>query len=79
MLPRSTAQDQYQLNALFFNAAKQLEESSELTFLNPGQWLCNTECQVLTEGQPIYRDAHHLSVAGALSLQKQLANGLGSQ
>ena len=44
--------------------------------LDPIDWLCQPDCRVRNGNQPLYRDAHHLSVAGADLLAGQLAKGL---
>jgi peptidoglycan/LPS O-acetylase OafA/YrhL len=44
--------------------------------LDPIDWLCNPDCQVIDGGKPLYRDGHHLSVAGAQKLTHALSSGL---
>lgn len=39
--------------------------------------LCADGCQVMKDSVSFYRDAHHLSVAGAMAVEDELASGLG--
>jgi len=36
-------------------------------------WLCTPQCRLIEDGAPLYRDAHHLSVAGAMALKDELS------
>jgi len=47
-------------------------------FLDPIQWLCAAKCVVLKDGIPLYRDSHHLSVAGAMALEDKIFPGLAA-
>lgn len=73
-----TASDQRSRHAPFFNVVAALEHRSSLRFLDPIQWLCTSECAVVKNALPLYRDAGHLSVSGAISMEKQLTLGLNS-
>lgn len=47
-----------------------------LSLLDPISWLCADDCLVMKDGEPLYRDSHHLSLSGAMALEKQLFKGL---
>ena len=70
---------QQQKNASFFevveNAKRREGRGTLFRFLDPIQWLCADECTVMKDGIPLYRDSHHLSLAGAMALEARLLMG----
>jgi peptidoglycan/LPS O-acetylase OafA/YrhL len=74
----SSQADQKQKHAAFFEVVNAAEAASgtPLHFLDPIQWLCSPDCIVVQDGVSLYRDAHHLSVAGAMLLEPQLTDAL---
>lgn len=75
-LLHSSMEDQRKKHASFFevvDTTKRAGGRSSFRFLDPIQWLCAEDCIVMTNGIPLYRDSHHLSVAGAMALQQQVA------
>ncbi len=65
-------------NVEFFAAVENEtnKEGASVRLLDPILWMCSSECVVLAEGFPMYRDAGHLSVEGAIALQPDLHRGL---
>jgi peptidoglycan/LPS O-acetylase OafA/YrhL len=52
-----------------------LKNRNNITFSNPTEVLCpNRSCVYLYEGKPIYRDASHLSLYGAIYIQPWLGS-----
>jgi len=45
-------------------------------YLDPIQWLCLEECEVMRDGVALHHDSHHLSEAGALALKFRLSEGM---
>nr|WP_269117454.1 SGNH hydrolase domain-containing protein [Ramlibacter monticola] len=39
---------------------------------DPVAWLCQTDCVYFAQGNSLYRDSHHLSVAGAMYLEEHV-------
>ncbi|MDO8775998.1 MAG: acyltransferase family protein, partial [Burkholderiaceae bacterium] len=75
---RSSLDMQQQKNAFFFKVVedeKRREGDASFRFLDPIKWLCADECMVMKDGVSLYRDAHHLSVAGAKALEAKLFHG----
>jgi hypothetical protein len=73
---RTTAGEQRNKHATFFevvDGAKRVGDKSDFRVLDPIQWLCGDECAVMKNGIPLYRDSHHLSVAGAMALEINLS------
>lgn len=77
----SSMEKQRKKHASFFdvvNEAKRGSEEASFRFLDPIQWLCADDCKVMKDGTPLYRDSHHLSVAGAMALEPDLRHGLAA-
>lgn len=51
-------------------------EGGNIRYLDPIDWLCAVDCMLMKDGIPLYRDAHHLSQAGAMVLKARLTEGL---
>ena len=76
-LLHSSAPEQTAAQELFRTAVNAASLVGKVSFLDPVLWLCDDKlCRVAQEGIPLYRDAHHLSVEGAMVLEPQLAAGL---
>ena len=78
-LLHSSLDEQRKKHASFFgvvDATKRGGGGVSFRFLDPIQWLCAEECLVMKNGVPLYRDPHHLSVAGAMALEENLRLGL---
>ena len=76
-LERSTANEQRALHQGFFSVVKAVRPASGFQFADPISWLCADECLWAQGGMSLYRDEHHLSIAGAMALAPQLALQLG--
>ena len=79
-LLHSSLNEQRQKHASFFEVVDSVKRGgvgASFRFLDPIQWLCAEECMVMKDGIPLYRDAHHLSIAGAMALEADLSHGLG--
>lgn len=77
-LLHSSLSEQRQKHASFFEVIDSAKRGDgSFRFLDPIQWLCAEECMVMKDGTPLYRDAHHLSIAGAMALEADLSHGLG--
>jgi hypothetical protein len=69
-------------NSTFFSVVEATKHErsdsagSTFSFLDPIQWMCTKDCMVMKDGVPLYRDSHHLSVAGAMTLEPHLSEGL---
>lgn len=75
----SSLDTQKKKNALFFEVVDEAKRSGEkalFRFLDPIKWLCADNCSVMKDGVPLYRDSHHLSVAGAMALHSDLHHEL---
>jgi peptidoglycan/LPS O-acetylase OafA/YrhL len=76
-LLHSSLNEQRQKHASFFKVIDSAKRGgASFRFLDPIQWLCAEECMVMKDGIPLYRDEHHLSVAGAMALEAGLSSGL---
>jgi peptidoglycan/LPS O-acetylase OafA/YrhL len=82
-LLHSSMDKQRNKHASFFEVVDGLKraggDGSSFRFLDPIQWLCAEECMVMKDSISLYRDSHHLSVAGAMALEADLARGLLTQ
>lgn len=72
----SSLEQQMQLHSSFYDVVPLNQSEGDFIFLDPIEWLCKTNCRADEAGVPIYRDAHHLSVFGAMQLKSRLRNGL---
>lgn len=71
----SSMEEQRQKNVLLYevsNTAKHATGKAPFSFIDPIQWMCSETCIVMKDSLPVYRDANHLSVAGAMALKPQL-------
>ena len=58
-----------QRNAVVFVVLTRLEDHYPIQVIDPGLALCDeTICNVVMNGNPLYQDAHHLSIFGSLSI-----------
>ncbi len=75
---RSSMVAQRQKNASFFEVVESAQRGDEASvrLLDPILWLCAPDCMVMKDGVSLYRDAGHLSVAGAMALEPDLRQGL---
>lgn len=76
-LLHSTGQDQLAKHAAFYELVSAVQPALSFRFLDPIQWMCSEECATMKAGVPLYRDSHHLSLAGALALQGKMELELG--
>lgn len=60
------------LNSDLMSALAKYENHEKFTFLDPISWLCKPQCQTEDRNGLFYRDAHHLSVHGALTMKELL-------
>ena len=70
---RSSSSEEKLTNAPFLAVVDEFEPDVQFQYVDPVPWLCAPECRLIEEGVPLYRDAHHLSVAGAMALKDQLS------
>lgn len=82
-LLHSSMDEQRKKHTSFFEVVdgvkREVGEGSSFRFLDPIQWLCAEECMVMKDSVPLYRDSHHLSVAGAMALEADLSRDLWGQ
>ena len=76
-LLHSSASDQRSKHAPFLTVVDAVQPGASFRFLDPIQWLCTDDCKVMKDSVPLYRDSHHLSVAGAMALEADLTKGFG--
>ena len=78
VLLRSTMNEQRKKNNSFFEAVDQSNQDGGrfFRFIDPIKWMCTEDCKVIKNGTSLYRDSHHLSVAGAMNLETELFNEL---
>lgn len=75
-LHSSMAEQRKDISA-FLDAVDSVKRNgTSFRFLDPIQWLCSESCMVVKDGIPLYRDAHHLSIAGAMALEPRLSVAL---
>lgn len=72
-LARSSASQERLANAPFLALVDEFEPDVRFQYVDPVPWLCAQECRVIEESVSLYRDAHHLSVAGAMSIKAELS------
>jgi peptidoglycan/LPS O-acetylase OafA/YrhL len=77
-LLHSTAIEQRSKHGPFLSVVQSFRYEPWFRFLDPIQWMCSDECVVMKAGVPLYRDSHHLSVAGAMALEVDIGRGLAS-
>ena len=73
---RSTAGEETLASAPFMAVVDEFEPGERFRFVDPVPWLCAPQCALSRDGVALYRDAHHLSVAGAMALTDQLVQVL---
>ena len=74
---RSSLFSEQQKNASFTEAVEASKrKGASFSFLDPLKWMCAEECVVIKSGVPMYFDLNHFSVAGAMSLEDPLSQGL---
>jgi peptidoglycan/LPS O-acetylase OafA/YrhL len=71
----SSFEEQKKLHSRFFEAIDLGRSAQEFVFLDPIEWLCKKNCKAIESGIPLYRDAHHLSIFGAMMLKARLSEG----
>ena len=72
MFGRSSASEERLTNAPFMAVVDEFEPGERFRFVDPVPWLCAPQCELIRDGVSLYRDAHHLSVAGAMALTDEL-------
>jgi len=72
---RSTSREEKLNNAPFLSVVDEFKTSVSFQYMSPIDWLCANECQVVKDGISLYRDAHHLSIHGAIALQQEMSRG----
>lgn len=73
---RSFASEQRRASAPFAAVANEFEPDPGFWLVDPLPWLCAPQCVLIRDGVSLYRDAHHLSVAGAMALTDELGEAL---
>ncbi|MEZ5645262.1 MAG: SGNH hydrolase domain-containing protein [Burkholderiaceae bacterium] len=77
-LLRQSVAEQLSKHAPFFEVAAAAGKSAHFLLANPIDWLCKEGgCAIIADANPLYRDSHHLSVAGAMAMKPQLTEVLG--
>ena len=69
---RSTASEEHLTNAAFLAAVDEFAPDLQFHYVDPVPWLCTPQCRLIEDGVALYRDGHHLSVAGAMMLKDEL-------
>lgn len=72
----SSEEAQRAKHAPFFDAVASYSAEPWLTLLDPIDWMCRESCLTVEGGAMLYRDSHHLSVAGALRFVPELSAGM---
>jgi peptidoglycan/LPS O-acetylase OafA/YrhL len=74
----STFDEQHLKHSPFFKVVESIKrgDGMQFSFLDPIQWMCAKNCVVMKAGTALYRDSHHLSIAGAMSLEDELSREL---
>jgi len=77
----SSRTEQQKKHALFFEIIENAKNDSKnyFQFLDPVQWMCAEDCLIVKDNVSLYRDAHHLSIAGAMNLEKNFLRALVNQ
>lgn len=75
-----TLQAAHEFTRSFWSGAEALPETPGLELVDPIPWFCDVQnCAYLNEkGSLLYRDSHHLSVAGAIFVADRLGGASGS-
>jgi len=60
-------------NAPLLAVVEEFKLDAQFHYVDPAPWLCTPQCRLIEDGAPLYRDAHHLSVAGAMALKDGLS------
>lgn len=78
-LLHSSKAKQHAIHVAYFDAIATMKrvQGRDFRVLDPIQWMCTDECIVMKDGVSLYRDAHHLSVTGALVFENDIARGIG--
>ena len=69
---RSSASEEHLTNATFLAVIDEFKPDAQFHYVDPVPWLCAPQCRLIEGGVSLYRDAHHLSVAGAMMLKDEL-------
>lgn len=70
---RSSISEERLANAPFLAVVEEFKPDMRFHYVDLVPWLCAPECRLIEQGIPLYRDAHHLSVAGAMTLEDALS------
>ncbi|MDO8772295.1 MAG: acyltransferase family protein [Burkholderiaceae bacterium] len=76
-LSHSSASTQRNKNRPFLTVMKNIQNKTFFRYLDPIEWLCADDCLLMKDSLSLYRDSNHLSVAGAMAMEANLAKGLG--
>lgn len=77
-LLRQSMAEQMSKHAPFFEVAAAAGKSASFLLVDPINWLCKEgDCAIIADSKALYRDSHHLSVAGAMAMKPQLTEALG--
>lgn len=74
VLPMTQASHRERHEPFFDALGESLRPGQRL--IDPAEWACASKCVVEVDGVPLYRDAHHLSVAGATEYADDLDRAL---
>lgn len=80
-LLHSSRDEQRKKHVSFFEVIEGVESTGKgggFIFLDPIQWTCADYCMAEKDGISLYRDSHHLNVAGAMALKLPLTEGLAT-
>ena len=72
MFARSSASAEKLTNAPFMAVVGEFEPGERFRVVDPVPWLCTPQCELIRDGVSLYRDGHHLSLAGAMALTDEL-------
>lgn len=72
----SSAGYQHKKHEPFFDVVTNFKTKPWFSFMDPIEWMCSDECIAIDGAVRLYRDAHHLSVAGALMFEEKLAESI---
>ena len=61
---------------MFFEVGNNFFSDPDIRLLDPISWMCVDQCAIESDGEALYRDAGHLSVAGAMRYQPDIEAAL---
>jgi hypothetical protein len=70
---RSSSSEERLTNAPFLAVIDEFAPDARFHYVDPVPWLCAPQCRLIEDGVALYRDGHHLSVTGAMTLKGELS------